>query len=94
MTNLNKAKAISKKIKPHFPVSPEGQLMYSIVACALVDSTIECTDKDINKLSTNETNKRKAIAYLKSNMIHCELSGVSSEWVHRLINKAQLGFLV
>jgi len=88
MTNLERAKAVSKKMATMFPNTPEAKLMHAIVECALVDSSRVCNNE------ADRDNKRSAIAYLKGEMIHCEICGVSSEWVHRLINKAMLNFSV
>ena len=85
---LSKARAVSKKIKFQFPETPEGRLMFAIVDCAITDSI-----RDV-KTQTDKTERDAAIAYLSQTIPHCEISGVNSEWVHRIINYAGLGFTI
>ena len=94
MNQQTKAKAIAKKIKNQFMSSPEGMLMFSIVECALLDLSVNITPKFKDELTLKEKSqingRRSAARYLSGNMPHCELAGVDSEWVHRLMSKIGL----
>ena len=88
MTHLNKARAIAKKIKLQFPSTSEGSLMFAVFENALYDATRGCLTV------TDKMERESAIRYLSKTIPHCEIAGVNSEWVHRLINKADIGFRV
>ena len=81
--NTSTVRAVTSKIKHQFGHSPEDLLMFKIVERAIYDASIKDSNSTVDMI-----NKRSAISYLSSNVIpHCELSGVDSEWVHRVLSK-------
>lgn len=81
-----KARLISQKIKPSFSEANQGALMFAIVDMAIMDrfSPEPDNEKDIAEhLEAVETAKD----YLSGRMIHCELAGVSAEWVRSIIDE-------
>ena len=72
MKNIKKAKLAALKIRPAFPCTPHGNLMFAIVEGALVEA---------NRAVKDPANRIDAQEYLAGEMIHCELAGVCSDWV-------------
>ena len=91
MKDQMKARLLGRKIESQFPVSPEARLMYSIVECALVDSVKTIGQNKKGEKSMQDLQDRSsARRYLSGDMVHCEMCGVSSEWVRGLITKIDL----
>ncbi len=72
-----RGKAALMRIKPQFPKSPEGSLMYEIIAQAIMDLF-------------DKKEARNARRYLTNEMPHAELCGVKSEWITNTLIKLEL----
>jgi hypothetical protein len=70
-------RAASKKVSSEFPKSPEGRLMFEIVALAI---------NDLNKVQ----HRHSAIMYLLGPMPHAEICGVDPDWIRRILIKMRL----
>ena len=81
-----KARLISKKIKPSFSDAKDGALMYAIVDMAIMDRFAPEPDNE-DDLAEHLESVDTATNYLAGRMIHCELAGVSSEWVRSIIDE-------
>ncbi len=91
MKDIDKAKTIARKVKCQFPESPEGRLMFSIFECAMLDAYRPINEKETPQAQAeNEMIRRSGLKYLSEDMPHCELAGVSSEWIRRLIHESGL----
>ncbi len=78
--NVKTAKLVIKKIKPQFPDTPEGNLMFAVVSQAIRDvasptSTITISDQS------------SALRYLDSDMPHAAICGVQASWIRSIIKK-------
>ena len=80
-----KAVLVAKKIHPQFPSTGEGQLMFSVVNQALVDSV--ATDKKADKCE-----RKSAIRYLQGSIFHAETVGVDSDWIKDVMTRVGLSF--
>ncbi len=65
------------RIRPQFPKSPEGSLMYEIIAQTIMDLF-------------DKKEARNAREYLTNEMPHAELCGVKSEWITNTLIKLEL----
>ena len=78
---------VARKIKPQFYDSTgHGVLAYKIVERALADAFRDVAPRDMQ----GHIDQKSALTYLSSEMPHCELAGVSSEWVRLIIAKVGL----
>ena len=72
---------VSKKIRPEFPKTPEGWLMWAVIDRALRDSY--SNDRHIRR------DTAIAKQYLRGDMPHAEVCGVSSAWIRRVIRRTE-----
>ena len=70
---------VSKKIRPEFPTTPEGKLMFAVVDRALRDA-YGCEGRMTGKV------------YLAGPMPHAEICGVSAAWIRRVIERSERMF--
>lgn len=79
---MAKASAVSKKISYQFPDGAIGKLAHAILDRAIQDACgfIRGTGKEIDQ----DTGLR----YLKGDMYWCELAGVDSDWVRRVLKES------
>ena len=76
MTQSFKAIIVNKVIRIQFPKSPDGQLMYAVIASAVHD------------LVSNKINRvESALSYLKGNMPHAIACDVSANYIRSLIEQ-------
>jgi len=88
MKTRDKVKAINAKIRPQFHESPQGKLMFGIVASAIEDAFI----RSVNHDNAAGRASRNAMRYLQSGMVHASLANVDAEWIRDMIERA--GFKV
>ncbi len=74
-----RSNVVLKCIHEQFPKSPEGKLMFAVIAQAISDII-----NDFNK----QEDRIDALRYIKKDLIHAEICGIKREWVQKLICKA------
>ena len=71
--------AACKKIRHQFPKSPEGMLMFAVIATAIRDAS-----------GKTGIGSKQAISFLSGDMPQAELCGVNSEWITEILIKMGL----
>ena len=61
-----------RKVSPQFPNTPDGRLMFVVVAQAVSDLQ-------------NSQNRYDANKYLQGRMIHAEVCGVDPQWIRNVL---------
>ena len=79
-----KGRLAARKIKPQFPDSAEGQLMFAIVECAIKDFTAHKPKKN---WGTWYACRESARRYLRGDIASAEICGVSADWISEVIGK-------
>lgn len=73
------ARAAIVKIGKQFPTSPDGKLMFAIVANAILDL--------LEKSERNE-----AIRYLRGDMWHANKCGVEPDWIRKVLTECGVDY--
>jgi hypothetical protein len=79
---LKLCKAICRKIRFQFPNTPEHNLFFSVIQCAIMDL--------VNQDKRNGFNRRSALRYLRDDLVHAEACDVDADWIRSLLTKAYL----
>ena len=87
LKNTRKVAVAVRKIKPQFPVSPEGKLFFKIVEAAIKDAF---PNSDKKMRCGDIVNIDCARLYLHGNLPHAEACGVSSAWIRLVLRKVGL----
>lgn len=84
---LARINAVITKIGHQFPDTATGRLALAIVEIAIKDAVGIVHDEGVR-------NRLRAIAcarrFLAGEMLWCELAGVNSEWVRRVLEKSKI----
>lgn len=84
-----------KVIRTQFPETPEGALMFAVIAKAVEDAIAEPgvrgADRDRH---TFHARRLDAVEYLTGNLPHAQAVGVDHRWIQRIFKRYQLDFVV
>ncbi len=84
-----------KVIRTQFPETPEGALMFAVIAQAVEDATAKPQPKAQNHEQRNfQVRRLDAVEYLTGNLLHAQAAGVDPRWIQRIFKRYQLDFAV
>lgn len=82
-----------KVIRTQFPETPEGALMFAVIAQAVEDATAKPQPNAQNHDRRNfQARRLDAVEYLTGNIPHAHVAGVNPRWIHRIFKRYQLDF--
>lgn len=82
-----------KVIYAQFPKTPEGALMFAVIAQAVEDAIArpQLTARDY-ELRNFQARRQDTAKYLIGNIPHAHAVGVDHRWIHRIFKRYQLDF--
>lgn len=79
---FSRVNAVCKKISYQFENSAIGRLAYSVVERAIHDACGNIRD------GRKEFHQDSGLRYLQGDMLWCEMAGVESDWVRRVLKES------
>ncbi len=74
----------ARKLRPQFPDSNEGRFMLSIIESAIKDAVKS------NRYVKDNQHGITAKSYLRGEILHAEICGVSPDWIRMILKKLNI----